>query len=97
MRDLETFCLNNINCHITFYYRYVDDIVMAVSPDITDLIFKTLNEYHDRIKFTIEYEESHFLSFLDLLLTIKDDTLFIDWFHKVLFGKISVLRLSVMP
>jgi len=77
MRDLETSCLNNVNCHITFYYRYVDDIVMAVSSDNIDLIFKTFNEYHDRIKFTIEYEESRSLSFLDLLLTIKDDTLFI--------------------
>jgi len=86
MRDLETSCLNSVNCHLTFYYRYVDDIVMAVSSDNIDLTFKTFNNYHDRIKFTIEYKESRSLSFLDLLLTIKDDTLFIDWFHKRSFS-----------
>jgi len=51
---------------------------MAVSSNNIDVIFKTFNDYHDRIKFTIEYEESRSLNFLDLLLTIKDDTLFID-------------------
>jgi len=86
MRDLETSCLNSVNCHITFYYWYVDDIVMAVSFDNIDLIFKTFNNYHNRIKFTIEYGDSRSISFLDLLLTIKDDTLFIDWFHKSSFS-----------
>jgi len=86
MRDLETSCLNSVNCHLTFYYRYVDDNVMAVSSDNIDLIFNTFNNYHDRIKFTIEYEESRSISFLDLFLTIKDDTLFIDWFHKSSFS-----------
>jgi len=65
MRDLETYCLNSINCQLTFYYRYVDDIVMAVSPDNINLIFDTFNSFHDRIKFTIEYEESRSISFLD--------------------------------
>jgi len=87
MRDLETSCLNCVNCHITFYYRYVDDIVMAVSSDDIDLIFKTFNEYHDRIKFTNEYEESRSLSFLDLLLIIKDNMLLIGWFHKKSFSR----------
>jgi len=48
----------------------------------SDLIFNTFNNYHDRIKFTIEHEESRSLSFLDLLLIISDNTIYIDWFHK---------------
>jgi len=86
MRDLETSCLNSINCQLTFYYRYVDDIVMAVSSDNINLIFNTFNSFYNRIKFTIEYEESRSISFLDLFLTIKDDTLFINWFHKSSFS-----------
>jgi len=86
MQDLESVCLRRINCELTFYYRYVDDIVMAAPSDKTDLIFNTFNDYHERIKFTIEHEESRSLSFLDLLLIISDNTIHIDWFHKKTFS-----------
>jgi len=78
MRDLETACLNRINFQLTFYFRYVDDIVMATPSDKIDVIVETFNNYHDRLKFTIEYEESRSLSFLDLLLTISNNTIYID-------------------
>jgi len=86
MRDLETACLNRIKFQLTFYSRYVDDIVMAVPSDKIDLILKTFNDYHDRLKFTIEYEESRSLSFLDLRLTISDNIIQIDWYHKKTFS-----------
>jgi len=82
MRDLETACLNRINFQLTFYFRYVDDIVMATPSDKVDVIVETFNNYHDRLKFTIEYEESRSLSFLDLFLTISNNTIHIDWHHK---------------
>jgi len=53
MWDLETVCLNKINCQLTLYYRYVDDIVMAGPSDKIDLILTTFNEYHERLKFTL--------------------------------------------
>jgi len=81
-QDLESVCLKRIVYKLTFYYRYVNDIVMAPPSDKTGLIFNTFNNYHDRIKFTIEHEESRFLRFLDLLLIIPDNTIHIDWFHK---------------
>jgi len=82
MRDLETACLSKINCQITLYYRYVDDIVMACPLDKIDSIVSTFNEYHERLNFTIEFEDSRCLSFLDVLLKIIDNTIQIDWFHK---------------
>jgi len=59
MQDLETYCLNKINCQLTFDFRYVDDIVMAAPSDKIDTIFKTFNAYHKRLNFTIEYESNH--------------------------------------
>jgi len=59
---------------------------MACPSDKTDLILTTFNDYHERLKFTIEYEDSRCLSFLDLLLTITDNTIQIDWFHKGTFS-----------
>jgi len=47
MQDLEIACLNRINCQLTFYYRYVNDIVMSAPRDKIDLIFKTFNDYHN--------------------------------------------------
>jgi len=77
--------LDSINFQLTFYFWYVDDIVMATPSDKVDLIFETFND-HERLKFTIEYEENRSLSFLDLLLTITDNTIHIDWFHKKTFS-----------
>jgi len=86
MQDLETTCLDSINCQLTFYYRYVDDIVMAAPRDKIYLIFKTFNDYHNRLKFTIEFEKNRSLSFLDLRLIISDNLIHIDWFHKKTFS-----------
>jgi len=38
MQDLETECLKKIGVDLTFYYRYVDDIVLAASSNKIDLI-----------------------------------------------------------
>jgi len=65
MRDLETKCLNRINCQPTFYYRYVDDITMAILSNSTDSILRSFNSYHERLNFTIECEEARSLNFLD--------------------------------
>jgi len=82
MQDLENSCLNSIDCHLTFYYRYVDDIVMAAPNNKIDLIFNTFNKYHERLNFTIERERDKSISFLDLQLTVVDNTIKIDWYHK---------------
>jgi len=51
---------------------------MAIPSDSTDTILRSFNSSHERLKFTIEYEESRSLSFLDLLLTLSDNTIHID-------------------
>jgi len=69
MQDLETECLKKIGVQLTFYYRYVNDI-LATPSDKIDLILKTFNDYHDRLKFTLERENNRSLSFLDLILSL---------------------------
>jgi len=65
---------------------------MAAPNNKIDLIFNTfiykfinntfINKYHERLKFTIERERDRSISFLDLQLTVLDNTIKIDWFHK---------------
>jgi len=65
MQDLEVHILNSLNSSLSIY-RYVDDILLAAHENDIKHIFNKFNNYHDRLKFTIEYEKNHCLSFLDL-------------------------------
>jgi len=77
MEDLEERVLNSLQFRISAYFRYVDDVFMIAPKDkITSL--NSFNEQHDRLKFTIEYEENHCLKFLDLLVINKDNTIILD-------------------
>jgi len=70
MQDLETECMNTDAIRLTFYYQYIEDIELTAPFDKIDLIFKTFNNYHNRLKFTLERENNRFLSFLDLILSL---------------------------
>ncbi|KYN14498.1 hypothetical protein ALC57_13304 [Trachymyrmex cornetzi] len=48
-------------------------------------ILDAFNEQHNRLKFTIEYEEDHTLNFLDLSVINKDNKIIMDWYHKKTF------------
>ena len=51
--------------------------MIASKNRITQILY-SLNEQHDRLKFTIEYEEDHCLNFLDLSVINKDNTIILD-------------------
>jgi len=78
MQDLETEYINKFDFHLTLYYRYVDDIVLAAPTDKINLILESFNNYHERLKFTVEHEKDRPLSFLDLLITISNNIIYID-------------------
>jgi len=83
---------------INFLSIYIHDIELAAPSDKIDLIFKTFNNYHNRLKLISERENNRPLSFLDLLLTISNNTIYIDWFHKkAFFWKISVFPFQAHP
>jgi len=85
LQDLKEKALNVIGLDLSFYHRYMDDVVLAVPSEHTPHILNTFNSIHDRLKFTIEYEKNR-LSFLDLLLRIVDDRIITDWYHKNFFS-----------
>jgi len=86
MRDLETTCLQKLKFNPIFYHRYVDDIILTIPSEKMDSVLNTFNSYHERLQFTIELEVNRSLSFLDLRLTISDNTIYIDWFQKNTFS-----------
>jgi len=64
MQDLENYTLNALKLDLIFYVRYVDDIALAAPTDEINIILSKFNDYHDRLKFTIEYKSNHCLNFL---------------------------------
>jgi len=71
MQDLEEHVLSSLKIKLSIYYRYVDDILLAAPEDDINDIFETFNNYHNRLKFTIEYESNH-LSFLNFLFKVQE-------------------------
>jgi len=82
MEDLEKSVLDTINVDIQFYYRYVDDIIMALPNNKVDLIVDSFNEQHERLKFTVEFKDDHVINFLDLSIKTINNIIFINGFRK---------------
>jgi len=82
LQDLEKKALNNINLKLSFYYRYVNDIIMAAPSDHSTNILNVFNSFHNRLQFIIEFENNRYISFLDLLSNVVDNNIKIDLFHK---------------
>jgi len=82
MQDLETEVMKELDFEFSFYYRYVDDVLLLTPSDKVDIILNTFNNIHNRLKFTVEYEKNRSISFLDLNLSIKNKVLYIDWYKK---------------
>jgi len=53
MQDLEE-CVGLNSFDVSFYYRFVDDIIMAIFLDKVQEVLSKFNSYHNRIQFTCE-------------------------------------------
>jgi len=77
MQSLELQTINNLSFVPIFYFRYVDDIALAVPTSyflpLNNLLL-TFNSFHLRLKFNMEIG-GDVLNFLDLTLIKKDGRL----------------------
>ena len=67
-----------------FYLRYVDDILAAFDNEQDSLNFLNfLNNRHPNIKFTIEKQNNHSITFLDVFISgINNQNLTLQTYHK---------------
>ena len=54
------------------YVRYVDDVFICCDKKSTANILKSMNSFHDQLKFTKQTIENNSLQFLDCLIYIDD-------------------------
>jgi len=60
MQDLEESAINKLLIQPLFYYRYVDDIILALSSDTLNIF----NSLHSRLQFTMKINTEKGLNFL---------------------------------
>jgi hypothetical protein len=86
MQDLESAAIKKLSCHLPFYYRYVDDIILAAPENALTVIHDSFNSLHNRLQFTIEKEKEGKISFLDVLLIKCNNGIIFDQFRKPTFS-----------
>ena len=73
--ELERTLLPRLTEYMTPWKRYVDDTIATIKLTSIDHVLMILNTFHKNIKFTYELEINKKISFLDVLLIRKNDTL----------------------
>jgi len=81
MRDLEERALETLGLSLPFYFRYVDDIVMAIPSDSINKTLNTFNNLHPRLQFTLEMGGDK-INFLDVTIIKNNKKLEFNWYHK---------------
>ncbi|XP_043479904.1 uncharacterized protein LOC122509736 [Leptopilina heterotoma] len=86
MDDLETECLKELkekhDCVPLFYFRYVDDTILAVKKEHVNLVVDTFNSYNQKLQFTVEKEKEYSIKFLDLNLVRDNNKIITNWYQK---------------
>ena len=81
-----------------YYRRYVDDvIVLFKSKDHVKMFLRYLNSRHKNIEFTYEEEDDNSLTFLDVLISRKDNRFETSVYKKKTFSGVYVNFKSFLP
>jgi len=72
LQDIEKAAIDHLSIMLSFYIRYVDDILLATPQENLDNILNIFNSFHERLQFIMEVNNDGHISFLDVSLMIKD-------------------------
>lgn len=82
LEDIERDVLPNIPYEVTFFFRYVDDILTCVPIDKFDDFLFRFNNADDNLKFTLEKSINNCINFLDVSIKVVDGRLLTNWYRK---------------
>ncbi|XP_044760195.1 uncharacterized protein LOC123317654 [Coccinella septempunctata] len=83
MTVLIGYCLGKLSFIPAFLFQYVDDIILAIPPNIKEELLRIFNSFNPHIQFTIEEEKDRFVPFLDTkVIRSEDNTVKLDWYRK---------------
>ena len=82
MVELERNLLPTLSQYMISWKQYVDDTVSYVKVDCIEHVLNALNSFHANITFTYEQECYGMISFLDVLIMRKNNTIESTAYHK---------------
>jgi len=65
----------------------VDDVLLAESPEVFDIIVEVFNSFHNRLQFTLEINKKNRLNFLNLTILIDEQRIVSDCYKKTNFSE----------
>lgn len=80
LQDLENRALQALSFTPTFYFRFVDDLILAVPYDLIDYTLDIFNSLHNRLQFTLKTDDNNKINLLDLTLILVNNKIIYDWF-----------------
>jgi len=86
LQDLEQKAISLLPIQLPFYFRYVDDILLAAPSKFLDKILNIFNSFHERMQFTLEISNNNSINFLDLSLIIDGQGIIFDCYRKPTFS-----------
>jgi len=96
LRDLEERALETLGFPPPFYFRYVDDIAMAIPAGSVEKTLNIFNSLHPRLQFAAEIGGKS-LNFLDITIIKNKNYLEFNWYHKPTFSGRYLNYLSQHP
>ena len=82
LQDLEQEIITANNIISSFYFRYVDDIVLAVHKEKVEGVLELFNSYHERLRFTVDFGDENGINFLDVKLMRQERRIIFDIYKK---------------
>ena len=79
LQDLEQEIITTNNIISSFYFCYVDDIVLSVHKDKVENVLELFNSYHERLRFTVDFGG---INFLDVKLMRQEGRIIFDIYKK---------------
>lgn len=74
--------LKTMEVHIKCILKYVDDIIAIIKRKDLEQILTTFNQYHDKLKFTVEKEIDGKIPYLDTTLHREKSRITLNWYTK---------------
>ena len=86
LQDFENVAIECLPFKLSFYYRYVDDILLAAPKDKFEIILHNFNSLHPRLQFTLEMSTDKKINFLDVSLILDNSYISFNLFYKSTFS-----------
>lgn len=76
LEDLLDMTMRKTKFKVKLLLKYVDDLIILIDPKLINILLSTMNDYHPRLRFTLEEENSEQeINYLDMTIILREMTM----------------------